>query len=179
MILAGPLSIRFILHDFNIYFWTHPYSHCFFFALSATSLRIRDVFLYLITHCHSEFYMDMNGANPFICFYDIIAVVLPKCVALSKAIYNWKLVHHHPPHLDFCQHYRHILLGYNTRIKNFWYHFSYIFCFSFCLLFYLDGIFAVEKYKLLLPWLVKNNIHQANIYFCDEFLRALYIQIKR
>ena len=32
--------------------------------------------------------MDMSGANPFICFYDIIAVVLPKCVALSKAIYN-------------------------------------------------------------------------------------------
>ena len=133
-----------------------------FFCTICHFLTDRRYFLYLITHCHSEFYMDMNGANPFICFYDIIAVVLPKCVALSKAIYNWTLVHHHPPHLDFCRHYRHILLGYNTRIKNFWYHFSYIFCFSFCLLFYLDGMFTVEMYELLLPQLVKNNTHQTN-----------------
>ena len=31
----------------------------------------------------------------------------------------------------------------------------------------------VEKYKLLLLWLVKTNT-----YFCDEFLWAVYFQIK-
>ena len=40
-------------------------------------------------------------------------------------------------------------------------------------------MYTVEKYKLLLPWLVKNNMHQTNTYFCDEFLRAVYFQIKR
>ena len=40
-------------------------------------------------------------------------------------------------------------------------------------------MFAVEKYKLLLLRLVKNNMHQTNTYFCDEFLRAVYFQIKR
>ena len=59
-----------------------------------------------------------------------------------KAISNWKFVHH------------------NMRR----YLVSYIFCFSFCLLFYLDEMFAVEKYKLLPPWLVKNNMHQTNIF---------------
>ena len=81
--------------------------------------------------------------------------------------------------MDFCQQYCHILLGYNKGIRNFWYLVSYIFWFSFYLLFYLDGMFAVEKYKLLLPWLVKNNMHQTNTYFCDEFLQAIYFQIKR
>ena len=57
----------------------------------------------------------------------------------DKAIYNWKFVHRHPLHLDFCRQCCHNLLGYNTRIRNFWYLVSYIFCFSFCLLFYLDG----------------------------------------
>ena len=94
-------------------------------------------------------------------------------------MYNWKFVHRHPPHLDFCRQYHCIFLGYNARIRNFWYLFSYIFCFSFCLLFYLDGMVTVEKYKLLLPRLVKNNMHQTNTYFCDEFLRAVYFQIKR
>ena len=67
---------------------------------------------------------------------------------------------------------------YKTTIKKFWYLVSYIFCFSFCLLFSLDGMFAVEKYKLLLPQLVKNIMHQISIYFCDETLRAVYFQIK-
>ena len=53
-----------------------------------------------------------------------------------------------------------------------------IFCFSFGLLFYLDGMFTGEKYKLLLPRLVKNNMHQTNIYFCDELLRVVYFQNK-
>ena len=79
----------------------------------------------------------------------------------------------------FLSQYRRILLGYNTRIRNFGYLVSYIFCFSFCLLFYLDGMVAVEKYKLLLPWLVKNNMHQTNTFLCDESLRAVYFQIKR
>ena len=70
---------------------------------------------------------------------------------LDKAIYNWKF-HHHLPHLDFCWQYCHILLGYNTRIRNFWCVIvSYICHFSFRLLFYLDGMFAAEKYKVLLP----------------------------
>ena len=79
---------------------------------------------------------------------------------VSPLSFNWKFVHCHLLHLDFCWQYRHILLGYNTRIRNFWYLVSHIFCFSFCLLFYLDGMFAVEKYKLLLLWLVKNKMHQ-------------------
>ena len=48
-----------------------------------------------------------------------------------KAIYNWKFVHRHPRHLDFCRQYRHIWLEYNSRIRYFWYLFSYIFCFLF------------------------------------------------
>ena len=40
-------------------------------------------------------------------------------------------------------------------------------------------MFAVEKYKMLLPRSVKNNMHQTNTYFCDELLRAVYFQIKR
>ena len=74
---------------------------------------------------------------------------------------------------------RRILIGFNTRIRHFWYFLSYIFCFTFCLLFCLDGMFAVEKYKLLLPRLVKKNMHQTNTCFCDESLRAVYFQIKR
>ena len=35
-------------------------------------------------------------------------------------------------------------------------------------------MFAVEKYKLLLPRLVKNNMQQINIYFCDEFLQTVF-----
>ena len=84
------------------------------------------------------------------------------------AIYNWNFIHRHPSQLGFCRQYRRVLLGYNTRIRNFWYLVSYIFCFSFCLLFYLDGMFEVEKYKLLLRPLVKNNMHQTNTYFCDD-----------
>ena len=38
---------------------------------------------------------------------------------------------------------------------------------------------AVEKYKLLLSWLVKNNMQQTNTFLCDESLRAVYFQIKR
>ena len=38
-------------------------------------------FLYM-TIRHSQFCMDMNGADPFIC-YGISAVALPKCLALS------------------------------------------------------------------------------------------------
>ena len=40
-------------------------------------------------------------------------------------------------------------------------------------------MFAVEKYKLLLPRLVKKNMHQTNTCFCDESLRAVHFQIKR
>ena len=40
-------------------------------------------------------------------------------------------------------------------------------------------MFPVEKYKLLLPRFVKKNMHQTNTYFYDEFLRAVYYQIKR
>ena len=71
----------------------------------------------------------------------------------------------HPPHFSFCRQYCCIWLGYNTRKRNFWYLVSYIFCFSFCLLFYLDGMSAVQKYKLLLPLFVKNNMHQTNTIF--------------
>ena len=81
--------------------------------------------------------------------------------------------------MDFCRQYRRILLGYNARIRNFCYLLSYIFYIAFCLLFYLDGMFAIDKYKLLLLWLVKNNMHQSNTYFCEEFLHAVYFQIKR
>ena len=37
---------------------------------------------------------------------------------------------------------------------------------------------AVEKYKLLLPRLMKNNMHQTNACFCDKFIRVVYFQIK-
>ena len=39
-------------------------------------------------------------------------------------------------------------------------------------------MFTVEKYKLLLLRLLKNNMHQTNTCFCDEALQAIYIQIK-
>ena len=73
----------------------------------------------------------------------------------DKAVYNLKFVHRHPLHLDFGRQYCHILLGYNTRIKYF-----LIPCFLHFLLFFLFTVlfgwmFAVEKYKLLLPRLVK------------------------
>ena len=96
-----------------------------------------------------------------------------------KAIYNWEVVQRNSPHIDFCRSYHRILIGYNTRIRNFLYLASHIFYFSFCLLFYLDGMFAVEKYILLLPRLIKNNMLQTNTYYCDEFLRPVYFQIKR
>ena len=72
-----------------------------------------------------------------------IVLILPKMRGYIKtfkvkAIYNWKFIHCHLPHLDFCQQYCHIFLRYNTRIRNFWYLISYTVCFSFCLLFYLD-----------------------------------------
>ena len=74
----------------------------------------------------------------------------------DKAIYNWKFVHRHPLLLDFCWHCCHILLGYNTRIRDDF----LIPCFLHFLLFFLFTVlfgwmFAVEKYKLLLQWLVK------------------------
>ena len=73
----------------------------------------------------------------------------------DKAIYNWKFVHRHPLHLDFGRQYCHILCGYNTIIRNF-----LIPCFLHFLLFFLFTVlfgwmFAVGKYKLLLPRLVK------------------------
>ena len=37
---------------------------------------------------------------------------------------------------------------------------------------------AVEKYKLLLLRLMKNNMHQTNACFCDKFIRVVYFQIK-
>ena len=82
----------------------------------------------------------------------------------GKATYNWKFIHRYLQHLEFCWQYSCILVGYNIRIRHFWYLVSYIFCFSFYLLFYLDGMFTVEKYKLLLPRLVKNNMHQTNTF---------------
>ena len=39
-------------------------------------------------------------------------------------------------------------------------------------------MFTIEKYILLLPLLVKKDMQQTNTYFCDEFLRAVYLQIK-
>ena len=39
-------------------------------------------------------------------------------------------------------------------------------------------MFTIEKYKLLLPRLVTKDMQQTNTYFCDEFLRAVYLQIK-
>ena len=95
----------------------------------------------------------------------------------DKAIYNWKFVHRHPLHLDFCRQRCHILLGYNTRIINF-----LIPCFLHFLLFFLFSVifgwmFAIEKYKLLL--LSENSMHQTNIYFCDKFLWVVYFHIKR
>ena len=96
-----------------------------------------------------------------------------------KAIYNWEVVQRNSPHIDFCRPYHRILIGYNTRIRNFLYLASYIFCFSFCLLFYLDGMFAVEKCKPLPPRLIKNSMLQTNMYYCGVFLRPVYFQIKR
>ena len=37
-----------------------------------------------LTHCLPVFWMDMNGANLFICYYSISVEVLPKCIALAK-----------------------------------------------------------------------------------------------
>ena len=98
---------------------------------------------------------------------------------LSKAICNLKFVHRHPRHLDFCRRYLRILSGYNTNIKKVLIASFLPFLIFFLFTVFLDGIFAVEKYKLLLPRLVKNNMHQTNTYFCEEFLRAVYFQIKR
>ena len=96
----------------------------------------------------------------------------------DKAIKNWKFVHCYLPHMDLCWQYPHIFLGYNTRNKKF-----LIPCFSHFLLFFsFTALFgwmsAFEKYKLPLLRLLKNNMHQTNIYFCDELLRAVYFQIK-
>ena len=37
---------------------------------------------YSITHCYSKFCTQMNGANPFIRYYDVRALTLPKFVFL-------------------------------------------------------------------------------------------------
>ena len=36
------------------------------------------------THCLFVFWMDMNGANLFTCYYNISVEVLPICIALAK-----------------------------------------------------------------------------------------------
>ena len=96
----------------------------------------------------------------------------------DKAIYNWKFVHRHPLLLNFCWHCCHILLRYNTRIRDDF----LIPCFLHFLLFFLFTVlfgwmFAVDKYKLLLPWLVKISCTKLT-YFCDKFLWVVYFQIK-
>ena len=64
----------------------------------------------------------------------------------DKAIYNWKFVHRHPLLLNFYWHCCHILLGYNTRIRDDF----LIPCFLHFLLFFrftvlFGWMFAVEK----------------------------------
>ena len=49
----------------------------FFFALSASSSWVKNIFAYFITNWHSEFSPDMNSANQ-IFFCNISAVLLPK-----------------------------------------------------------------------------------------------------
>ena len=50
-----------------------------YFVLSASSLWLGDVFMfYSITHFHSKFCTETNGANPFICCYNVSVVALLK-----------------------------------------------------------------------------------------------------
>ena len=66
IILAGPLSNGFVLHDIIVSFWAETYT-CYFFilVLSDSSLLVEDIFVYFIKHWNFEFCMDMNGgANP-------------------------------------------------------------------------------------------------------------------
>lgn len=64
-----------------------PALACLFFSFFPLlhPLWVKDFLFYLLyLPCHSEFYMDTNGANSFIFWYDISAVALAKFVALSK-----------------------------------------------------------------------------------------------
>ena len=55
----------------------------FFFALSATSLWVEDIFVYFITDWHFEFSTNMNSGNQIIFFCDIRAVPLSKSKWMS------------------------------------------------------------------------------------------------
>ena len=82
IILVGvPLSKGFILYDFNVSFRTKICPRCLFIsAISGSTLKLEDSYVYLITHCHSEFCMDMNEAKLIICCSCgyISAVTLPR-----------------------------------------------------------------------------------------------------
>ena len=91
----------------------------------------------------------------------------------DKGIYNRKFVHRHPLHLDFCRHCCHILLEIRDFLIPCFLHFLLFFFFTVL----LGWMFAVEKYKLLLPRLVKIACTKHS--FCDEFLWVVYFQIKR
>ena len=64
---------------------------------------------YFITCCHSQFCMDLNEANPFICCYDISVVTLSEYLALpnisSSVIFKCCLLQCRECHgLDFSTH---------------------------------------------------------------------------
>ena len=111
-------------------------------------LDINTMFVMISVTC--TIYISVSHSIAYVHFFFSSLFLLVLKSFSYKAICNWKFVHRHPRHLDFCRQCRRIRLGYNSRIRNFWYLFSYIFCFSFWLLFYLDRMFAVENYKLLL-----------------------------
>lgn len=73
--LDWPLSIEIVLYDFDVYFRAQT---------GWVLIGGRCVCVYFITHCHSEFAMVMNCANPFICCYYFNVVALSKYLALSN-----------------------------------------------------------------------------------------------
>ena len=75
VILTGPLSIGIVLYDFDVYFRAQT---------GWVLMGRRCVCVYFITHCHSEFAMVMNCANPIICCYYFSVVALSKYLALSN-----------------------------------------------------------------------------------------------
>ena len=78
IILAGSLSIGFVFHGYIVSFRPQKSSCGFWFSLYFMGGGW--FYVYLMAHYHSEFCMNMNDVDPFICCYDINAVALPKFV---------------------------------------------------------------------------------------------------
>ena len=71
LILAGPLSTEFVVHDFDVSIMLVS-----LLALSASSLWVEDVFLSTLScNFHPEFCTNMNSANPL--FVVTILVLQP------------------------------------------------------------------------------------------------------